>query len=98
MIDKKNTLPNYEKIIDLEKKSFKDGSGILIHDLIGKWKFQYVWKKGATNVDNISSSLLQVLGANLVLSNNEIAYKDNILCIKNSIQFGLISINFQGKA
>ena len=98
MIYKISEFPNYEKIIELEKKSFKDSSCISNQDLIGKWKFQYVWKKGSTNVDNISSSLLQVLGANLELSNNLIARKDNILGIKNSIRFGVISISFQGEA
>jgi len=92
------TLPDFEEILSLEKKSFKEGSGISYESLIGKWKFCNVWKKGERKVDNISSSLLQVLSANLELSKKEFEGEFPSFEIRNSISFGLISINFSGKA
>ena len=91
-------LPNYKEIVSLEKIANKEGSGIIFDELIGKWKFQYVWKKGTDSVDNISSSLLQVLIASLELSRSESRDDAEVFVIKNSIKFGILSIVFSGKA
>ena len=91
-------LPNYKEIVSLEKIANKEGSGIIFDELIGKWKFQYVWKKGTDSVDNISSSLLQVLVASLELSRSESRDDAEVFVIKNSIKFGILSIVFSGKA
>ncbi|MDC3077796.1 hypothetical protein OA324_00610 [Prochlorococcus sp. AH-716-O05] len=91
-------LPQYIEIKNLESISKKDGSGIGYEDLIGTWKFNSVWKKGSKEIDNISSSILQVLAAKLELmktnsKNNIVDYK-----IKNSVSFGILSIIFSGQA
>ena len=91
-------LPQYTEIKNLESISKKDGSGIEYEDLIGTWKFNSVWKKGSKEIDNISSSILQVLSAKLELKktnsqNNIVDYQ-----IKNSVSFGILSIIFFGQA
>tara|TARA_Y100000589_G_C27171731_1_gene637007 strand:- start:370 stop:867 length:498 start_codon:yes stop_codon:yes gene_type:complete len=91
-------IPNYDEILDLEKKSFKEGSGISDKEIIGKWRFKYVWKKGQVTIDNVASSLLQVLSASLELSQIEKEDEENSIEIKNSISFGLLSIVFKGEA
>ena len=98
MIIKEYSFPNFDEIKNLEKIANKDGSGIQFDDLLGFWKFQYVYKKGDTSIDNVSSSILQVLSASLKL-NKSIGQK-NVLTyeISNSIKFGVLSINFSGKA
>ena len=68
MIIKDYRFPNFDEIKNLEKIANKDGSGIQFDDLLGFWKFQYVYKKGDTIIDNVSSSILQVLSASLKLS------------------------------
>ena len=65
MILEAKKLPQYKEIKNLETISKKDGSGIRNEDLIGTWKFNSVWKKGSEEIDNISSSILQVLTAKL---------------------------------
>ena len=60
-------LPEFNKIIDLEKFANKSGSGISYERLIGCWNLRYVWKKNTKKVDNISSSFLQILSASLQL-------------------------------
>lgn len=90
-------LPQYFEIKELERISKKDGSRIEHEDLIGTWKFNAVWKKGSEEIDNISSSILQVLSANLELKNNSQNNKFDFK-IRNSINFGILSIIFCGEA
>ena len=98
MIIKEYNFPNFDEIKNLEKIANKDGSGILFEDLLGFWKFQYVYQKGDVSVDNVSSSILQVLSASLKLSKSIGQNDAPTFEIMNSIQFGLISINFSGTA
>ena len=91
-------LPQYKEIINLETISKKDGSGIGYEDLIGTWKFSSVWKKGSEEIDNISSSILQVLSAKLELKKNNSQNNSIDFRIKNSIRFGILSIIFCGRA
>jgi len=89
--------PDINKIKILEKNSQKNGSGISYEELLGKWKFQYVWGKDSDEIKNIPSSILQVLSARLELRSknkeDQITYE-----IKNSINFGLLNITFIGRA
>ena len=55
-----NDLPGIKEIKKLEKISQKEGSGIVYEELLGMWLFQYVWKKGSDEIDNFSSTILQV--------------------------------------
>ncbi len=98
MLIKEYSFPNFDEIKNLEKIANKDGSGIQFEDLLGFWKFQYVYKKGDTSIDNVSSSILQVLSASLKLSKSIEQNKESTFEIRNSIKFGLLSINFEGKA
>ena len=98
MNSKSNQLPDFNKIIDLEKFANKSGSGISLENLFGYWNLRYVWKKGNENVDNISSSFLQILSANFQLSKLDSEDENLGFAIKNSIRFGLLSIAFKGEA
>ncbi|ABM71584.1 conserved hypothetical protein [Prochlorococcus marinus str. MIT 9515] len=91
-------LPQYKEIKLLESISIKEGSGIDNEDLIGTWKFNSVWKKGSEEIDNISSSILQVLSAKLELKKNNSQNKSFDFEIINSISFGILSIIFCGQA
>jgi len=89
--------PDINEIKLLEKNSQKNGSGIVYDDLLGKWKFKYLWGKESDEIKNISSSILQVLSASLELTtkneDDQINYE-----IKNSINLGLLNISFLGSA
>ena len=91
-------LPQYSEIKNLESISKTDGSGITYEDLIGTWKFNSVWKKGSEEIDNISSSILQVFTAQLELKENSSQKNKVDFKIKNSISFGILSITFNGQA
>ena len=90
-------LPGILEIKQLEKNSQKQGTGITYEDLLGIWKLKFVWKQNSDDMDNLSSSILQVLSAKLELRKesevDEINFK-----INNSINFGLLDFVFSGKA
>jgi len=89
--------PDINEIKILEKNSQKNGSGIVYEELLGMWKFKYVWWKELDEIKNVPSSILQVLSARLELKRknkeDQINYE-----IKNSINFGLLNITFIGSA
>ena len=89
--------PDIERIKILEKISQKNGSGIIFEELLGIWKFKYVWGKESDKIKDIPSSILQVLSARLELKSKN---KDDqhYFEIKNSINFGLLNIIFIGNA
>ena len=89
--------PEINEIKLLEKNSQKNGSGISYEELLGIWKFKYVWGKESDEIKNISSSILQVLSARLELRSKNKEDKINYE-IKNSINFGLLNITFSGCA
>ena len=86
-----------KKLKQLEKNSQKNGSGIVYEELLGIWKFQYVWGKKSDQIKNIASSILQVLSAKLELTKKNKEDQLNFE-IKNSIDFGLLKITFKGSA
>ena len=90
-------LPDIKVIKQLEKNSQKEGSGIVYEELLGIWMFQYVWKKGSDEIDNISSTILQFFSARLELNKRDPQNNLNFE-IKNSISCGLINIIFTGRA
>ena len=90
--------PDIKELKLLEKNSQKNGSGILYEELLGKWNFQYVWAKESDEIKNIPSSILQVLSARLELKKRKNIENQLNFEIRNSINFGLLSIIFIGKA
>ena len=89
--------PGIKELKLLEKNSQKNGSGIVYEELLGIWKFQYVWGKESDEIKNIASSILQVLSAKLELKKKNKEDQLNFE-INNSINFGLLNIIFTGSA
>ena len=89
--------PDIKELKLLEKNSQKNGSGIVYEELLGIWKFQYVWGKESDEIKNIPSSILQVLSAKLELQRKNKEDQMNFE-IKNSVNFGLLNIVFKGSA
>ena len=89
--------PDINEIKLLEKNSQQNGSGIIYEELLGIWKFQYVWGKESDEIKHIPSSILQVISAKLELKKKNKEDKLNFE-IKNSINLGLLNIIFIGSA
>ena len=89
-------IPTQKEILQLETLAQKKGTGIEFNSLIGIWRFISVWRSGSKDENKISNSLLRFFSASLELKQN-IETKDSpMFNIVNSIQFGELSIKFQG--
>ena len=89
-------IPCLNKLLELERLSRREGSGIDFYSLIGFWNFVSVWKQESDKEDLISSALLRLFSASLELRKDQ--NKEEVLRfdIKNSIQFGALLIQFIG--
>ncbi len=90
-------IPTLEKLLELEKIARKEGSNISFNSLIGSWEFISVWKRETDKEDSFSSSLLRLFSARLELTKIEITQDEDRFSIRNSIEFGFLSINFLGE-
>ena len=52
--------PDINQIKKLEKNSQKNGSGIVYEELLGIWKFKYVWGKELDEIKNVPLSLIHI--------------------------------------
>jgi len=52
--------PNINEIKLLEKNSQKNGSGIVFEELLGIWKFKYVWGKESDEIKNIIDEIYEL--------------------------------------
>ena len=91
------TLPDKEKLLELEKLAKNQGSGIEFYSLIGDWKFVSVWKKDINEEDPVFSSLLRIFSANIELKKDKKTDNLQKYYIVTSIQFGLLSIELYGR-
>ena len=91
-------LPNKVKILDLEKLSKRQGSGIEFDSLIGDWKFISVWKRDTDEADSVFSSLLRLFSANLKLKKEILPESPTKFSITTSNQFVFFTIEFSGYA
>ena len=89
-------LPDKEKLIELEKLSKNQGSGIKFNSLVGDWKVISVWKKHIDEEDLVFSSFLRIFAANIKFKKNlptEYLPKFSVIA---SIQLGALTIEFSG--
>ena len=89
-------IPDLKEILEMETISVRKGSGIEIANLIGLWKFVSVWRKGTDRDNKLLSSLLRLFSASLELVKKEVNGDLLRFEIINSIEFGLLSIRFEG--
>ncbi len=91
-------IPDIEKILVLETRARKFGSGIYLDDLLGKWKLKQVFTKKKPSIDIFSSAILNFLNAVLEIKKINVENDDLSIQIKNSIKLSLLKIEFQGLA
>jgi len=87
--------PDKEKLIQLEKITENQGSGIEFDSLIGNWTFISVWGKDFCKEETIFSSLLRIFSAKIKFKDFSTMHANKYLVI-SSIQFGLLTIEFSG--
>ena len=88
-------LPDKEKLIELEKLSKTQGSGIKFNSLVGDWKFISVWKDN-NKEDLVFSTLLRIFAANIKFKKNLPTEDSTKFSVIASIQLGVLTIEFSG--
>ena len=91
-------IPKLDDLLEMEKFSRKNGSNIDFDSLIGTWKFISVWKRRNNSEDIVSSFFLRQFSACLLLDRKEEPQGEGevLFKISNSIEFGVLSIKFNG--
>jgi len=88
------TLPTAEQLLALEVRVRHGGSGLGLHNLVGRWRLEQVWPKGSTRASALSAALLRGLRARLELE----AGTDGGLLISNAVNLGALELRFCGTA
>ncbi|MCT0213490.1 MULTISPECIES: hypothetical protein [unclassified Synechococcus] len=89
-------LPDAELLLDRERTSRRDGSGLRAEQLLGTWVLAQTWPRRAGQPAALSSALLRVLGARLILAAATAPLAP--LRITNRVQLGALELSFQGQA
>ena len=85
--------PNGHDLLTLEAVVRRDGTGINVGDLLGRWCLRQLWAKGQTTPSSLAS-----LGLRAVQASLELAHTPEGLWIANLVVLGPISLRFSGSA
>jgi hypothetical protein len=86
-------IPDAPRLLDLERRSRREGSGLARDDLIGSWRLERIWSKGSLRPATMGAALLRGLAARLQL---EAAETDGGLRLVNSVRLGALELRFEG--
>ncbi|KEF41621.1 MAG: hypothetical protein ER33_10115 [Cyanobium sp. CACIAM 14] len=86
-------LPDAPRMLDLERRCRREGSGLQPDDLIGSWRLERVWSKGSLRPAALSASLLRGLAARLQM---EADASGPGLRLVNSVRLGALGLRFEG--
>jgi hypothetical protein len=94
-------IPNGEVVLELERLSRRQGSGLTAEQLLGRWRLQLLWGKGRAQPNPTTAALLRGLQASLSLSTPEAtpdgtAPESGDLTVANSVQLGALQLRFSG--
>lgn len=90
-------VPGIDALLAMERSSRQVGSGLLLNDLIGRWRLEQVWSKGSQRPARFSSSLLRGLAAQLEITPGQPvdgAWGDWNL--GNAVSLGPLELRFEG--
>ncbi|MFN5163258.1 MAG: hypothetical protein ACK5IA_15520 [Cyanobacteriota bacterium] len=91
-------LPDAEVLLQLERRSRNQGSGLNQADLIGEWRLDQVWGKGKREPTAFSSALLRGLGARLEIAPAAGQAVDaGGLRLRNSVRLAGLTLCFEGQ-
>lgn len=83
-----------DQLLDLERQSRRQGSGLGPEDIKGVWRLKRVWKRGQRSVASMNSAVLRGLSASLTITPEG---QNNQLSLINSIQLGALELRFEGR-
>jgi hypothetical protein len=90
-------IPEARQLLDRERRSRHDGSGLTKGDLVGSWRLERIWSKGSLRPATLSAALLRGLAARLQLAADEASGEPGALQLVNSVRLGALELRFEGK-
>lgn len=88
------SLPDGTALLELERLSRREGSGLRLEDLIGCWRLDQLWGKGNSRPSSISAALLRGLAARLEIAAGATA---DHLRLGNAVNLGALELRFEGE-
>jgi hypothetical protein len=89
-------LPDAPELLDRERRSRREGSGLGRRDLVGSWRLERIWSKGSLRPATISAALLRGLAARLQLAVDEAEGEQEGMLLVNSVRLGPLELRFEG--
>jgi hypothetical protein len=89
-------IPDARQLLDRERRSRLEGSGLKRSDLVGSWRLERIWSKGSLRPATVSAALLRGLGARLQLAAAEAAEDSGGFLLVNSVNLGALELCFEG--
>ena len=86
--------PDADRLLQLERRSRSEGSGLAAADLIGRWQLEQVWGKGSRQPSTISAALLRALAARLEITASD---DPGSLRLANAVNLGALELRFEGE-
>jgi hypothetical protein len=88
------TTPDADRLLQLERRSRVEGSGLVAADLIGRWQLEQVWGKGRSQPSTLSAALLRALAARLEIAPGP---SPDSLRLANAVNLGALELRFEGE-
>ncbi len=87
-------IPDADRLLELERRSRRQGSGLQRSDLVGTWRLERIWPRGSRRPASFAASLLRGLAAQLQLAEAP----GEGMAMVNSVRIGLLELRFEGGA
>ena len=89
-------IPEAQWLLERERRSRREGSGLSQAALIGSWRLERIWRKGSLRPAAIGAALLRGLAARLQLAADGAATGGGGLRMVNSVRVGALELRFEG--
>jgi hypothetical protein len=89
-------IPEAPPLLERERRSRREGSGLKRSDLFGSWRLERIWSKGSPRPAMLSAALLRGLAARLQLAPDDTSGKPQALRLINSVRLGALELRFEG--
>lgn len=89
-------IPEAQSLLERERRSRREGSGLSQATLIGSWRLERIWGKGSLRPTAFAAALLRGLSACLQLAPDGVDGGGEVMRMVNSVRLGALELRFDG--
>jgi hypothetical protein len=89
-------IPEAQWLLERERRSRREGSGLSQAALIGSWRLERIWGKGRLRPAAFAATLLRGLSARLQLAPDGADQGGEAMRLVNSVRLGALELRFDG--